>query len=189
MVKQIITWVDLEGRYRIASPAYNDCTRPLGETEQECLERTWSRIVDKGGYGIPIDHPHYYVEDDTQRAKVAACCGSHFRYAGKPGVDGRRSGELGAWEMDTDGTPTVNMSKARGVHMDHIRVVRDSELVKLDLETIRATGLGDDHQVNSIEARKQVLRDIPQTLDLTTPNDSPDELRAMWPTQLLSEGD
>ena len=65
MTKKIITWVDLEGRYRVTSPAYKDRSRPVEETEDECLERVWARLVAVGGYGIPIDHPHFYVEDAT----------------------------------------------------------------------------------------------------------------------------
>ena len=36
---KVITWLDLEGRYRITAPAYNDGLSPAGETEAECLER------------------------------------------------------------------------------------------------------------------------------------------------------
>ena len=182
MVKKIITWVDLQGCYRVTSPAYNDVKRPAGETEAECLERVWARLVAVGGYGIPIDHPHYYVEDADQRTKLVECCGSDFRHAGKPDADGRRDGKDGAWEMDTDGTPKVNMAKARGVHMDKIRVVRDAELVKKDLTSLRAIEAGDTSAQATIAAEKQTLRDIPQTFDLTT--DTPVQLKAKWPSEL-----
>jgi len=181
---KIITWVDLQGRYRITSPSYNDVTRPVGETEDECLERVWARLVSVGGYGIPIDHPHHYVEDSVQRAKLAECCGTDFRYAGKPDVNGRRDGRDGAWEMDTDGTPKVNMAKARGVHMDKIRVVRDAELVKKDVPFMRAVEAGDTDAQTAIGAEKQVLRDIPATFDITTDVDTPEKLKAKWPAEL-----
>jgi len=187
MTKKIITWVDLQGRYRVTSPAYNDGTRPAGETEDECLERTWATIVAKGGYGILIDHPHHYVEDADQRTKLAECCGSDFRYAGKPDVNGRRDGRDGAWEMDTDGTPKVNMAKARGVQMDKIRVIRNAELAKLDLPSLRAIEAGDTDAQATIATEKQTLRDIPQTFDLTTDNDIPVELLAKWPEELPKE--
>jgi uncharacterized Zn-finger protein len=182
MVLKIITWVDLQGRYRVTSPAYNDATRPAGETEDECLERVWARLVAVGGYGIPIDHPHHYVENEDQKTKVAECCGSDFRYAGKPDANGKRSAIDGAWEMDTDGTPKVNMPKARGVHMDRIRVVRNAELVKKDLISLRAIEAGDTSSQAAIATEKQVLRDIPQTFDLTT--DTPVQLQAKWPSEL-----
>ena len=184
MTKKIITWVDLEGRYRVTSPAYNDRSRPIGETEDECLERVWARLVAVGGYGIPIDHPHFYVEDADQRERLAECCGTDFRYAGKPDANGLRDGKDGAWEMDTDGRPKVNMAKARGVHMDCIRLSRNKELAKKDTPFMRAVEAGDTSAQSTIATEKQVLRDIPQTFDLTTDNDTPEELKAKWPTEL-----
>ena len=85
---KLITFVDLEGRYRITTPAYNDETRPEGETDDECLERVWALIVSNGVYGIDIDHPHHYVEDSVLHAKVDKGDGGTFRYAGKPDADG-----------------------------------------------------------------------------------------------------
>ena len=181
---KIITWVDLQGRYHVTSPAYNDSTRPVGETEAECLERVWARLVAVGGYGIPIDHPHFYVEDADQRAKLIECGGGEFRYAGKPDADGNRSGGGGAWEMDTDGTPKVNMTKARAVHMDTIRVSRDAELVKEDLNMLKALEAGDSSAQGTVNTKKQTLRDIPATFDITTDVDTPEKLKAKWPAEL-----
>jgi len=181
---KIITWVDLQGRYRTVSPAYNDSTRPVGETEAECLERVWARLVAVGGYGIPIDHPHFYVEDADQRAKLIECGGTEFRYAGKPDAAGVRDGKDGAWEMDTDGTPKVNMTKARAVHMDTIRVSRDAELVKEDLNMLKALEAGDSSAQGTVNTKKQTLRDIPATFDITTDVDTPEKLKAKWPAEL-----
>ena len=175
-MKKIITWVDLQGCYRVTSPAYNDHLGPAGETEEACLERVWASLVRKGGYGISIDHPHHYVEDADQRAKLVECCGTEFRYADKP--------EDGAWEMDTDGTPKVNMAKARGVHMDKIRVVRNAELVKKDVPFMRAVEAGDTDAQATIGTEKQVLRDIPVTFNITTGVTTPAQLKAKWPAEL-----
>jgi hypothetical protein len=183
MTKKFISWVDLQGRYRVTSPAYNDATRPAGETEDECLERTWAAIVARGGYGILIDHPHFYVEDADQRTKLAECCGDEFRYAGKPDASGTKSAIDGAWEMDTDGTPKINMTKARVVHMDKIRVVRNAELVKKDLTSLRAVESGDTDAQATIGTDKQVLRDIPATFDLETAT-TPVQLLGRWPAEL-----
>ena len=187
MNKKIITWVDLQGRYRVTSPAFNDDSRPVGETEEECLERTWATLVAKGGYGISLDHPHFYVEDADQRTKLDECGGDAFRYAGKPDVHGLRDGKDGAWAMDTDGTPTVNMVKARGIQMDKIRVVRNKALEKKDLESLRAIEDGDTEAQATIKIQKQELRDIPQTFDLTTDNDTAEELKEKWPEGLPKE--
>ena len=77
----------------------------------------------------------------------------------------------------------VNMSKARGIHMDKIRLVRNKQLAGLDVSFMRAVETGDASERVRIAGEKQVLRDIPQTLDLTT--DTPEELKAIWPIELL----
>ena len=176
---KIITWVDLQGRYRNTVVAYNE-----GENEDEVVERAWARLVEVGVHGIPIDHPHYYIEQEDLDAKIEECGGSDFRYAGKPDANGRQGGEYGAWEMDTDGTPKVNMPKARGIQMDKIRVVRDKELAKKDIEFMKALE-ADDGSHTAIATEKQTLRDIPQTFDLTT--DTAEELKEKWPEGLPKE--
>jgi hypothetical protein len=194
MVKKVITWVDPQGRYRVTSPAYNDPAAPVGETEDGLLARVWAKLVSVKKYGITIDHPRFFVEDVDQRTKLAECCGTYFRYGAlmRPDIDGQldsqgkvllcRDARAGAWEMDTDGRPRVNMAKARGVHMDCIRECRNEELAKKDVTFMRAVEAGDTSAQATIATEKQALRDIPQTFDLTT--DTPEQLKAMWPTEL-----
>ena len=81
----------------------------------------------------------------------------------------------------------VNMPKARGIQMDKIRAVRNKELVAKDIEFMRAIEDGDTDVQATIKAKKQELRDIPQTFDLTTDNDTPEELKAKWPEGLPKE--
>jgi hypothetical protein len=76
------------------------------------------------------------------------------------------------------------MSKARGHHMDEIRLERDKELVKLDVAFMRAVEAGNTGVQATLATEKQVLRGIPQTFDLTTENDTPEELKEKWPTEL-----
>ena len=78
----------------------------------------------------------------------------------------------------------VNMSKARGIQMDKIREVRNKELAKKDIEFMKALE-ADDGSHTAIASEKQVLRDIPQTFDLTT--DTPEELKQKWPEGLPKE--
>ena len=75
----------------------------------------------------------------------------------------------------------INMAKARGIQMDKIRVVRNKELAKKDIEYMKALE-ADDGSAATVAAEKQVLRDIPQTFDLTT--DTPEQLKAKWPDEL-----
>ena len=78
----------------------------------------------------------------------------------------------------------VNMNKARGIHMNVIRGVRDAELAALDLPYMRALEAGDTAAQATIATEKQVLRDIPQTFDLTTGIITPAQLRGKWPAEL-----
>ena len=77
----------------------------------------------------------------------------------------------------------VNMAKARGIHMNRIRAVRDKQIADLDVPFMRAVESGDASELARIASEKQVLRDIPQTLDLTT--DTQEELKAIWPIELF----
>lgn len=90
-----------------------------------------------------------------------------------------------------NGKPAVNMTRARGLHMKRIRAARDAELARIDnanktkLARVGA-GIGTPAErdaVAQLEAQKQVLRDIPQTFDLSTAN-TPNELKALWPVEL-----
>jgi len=76
------------------------------------------------------------------------------------------------------------MPKARGIQMNNIRVMRDKELAKKDIEYMKALEAGDGSST-AIAAKKQELRDIPQTFDLTT--DTADELKQKWPEGLPKE--
>ena len=78
----------------------------------------------------------------------------------------------------------VNMGKARVIHMDAIRVVRNAELVARDITFMRAVEAGDASAQSTIAAEKQTLRDIPATFDITTDVDTPEKLKAKWPTEL-----
>jgi hypothetical protein len=77
---------------------------------------------------------------------------------------------------------SVNMDKARVIHMDKIRVVRNAELAAKDILFMRAVEVGDTAAQYTIARQKQVLRDIPQTFDLTTR--TPGQLKQKWPEVL-----
>ena len=65
----------------------------------------------------------------------------------------------------------VDMPKARDVHMKEIRKKRNEKMKVLDIETMK--GL-------DVQAEKQVLRDLPAKIDLTTA-ETPVDLKAIWP--------
>ena len=78
----------------------------------------------------------------------------------------------------------VNMDKARAIHLEEIRKVRNAELVKEDVTFMRAVEDGDTDAQATIKTKKQTLRDIPATFDITTDVDTPEQLKAKWPTEL-----
>ena len=78
----------------------------------------------------------------------------------------------------------VNMTKARAIHLEEIRRVRNEELVKKDVPFMRAVEAGDTSAQATIGTEKQVLRDIPATFDITTGVTTLELLKARWPAEL-----
>ena len=151
---KIITWIDLEERYRITSPAYGDRANPLGETEAETVIRVWARI--RARYGLPDDHKFHLVEDADQRARLVEISKTYFRY----GVFNTNA-RAGAWEMDVDGRPKVNMAKARPIKIDRIRVERNARLAATDSEVSKLDGAAIPA---ALKTKRQALRDLPVTI-------------------------
>lgn len=87
-----------------------------------------------------------------------------------------------AWEHDGEKV-RVNMDKARVIHMNRIRKVRDKVLADLDIETIKALGQGDKIIMDAVEGQKRRLRNLPQTFDLSKAK-TPEELQTLWPDEL-----
>ncbi len=177
-MKKIITWVDLQGNYRVTSPAYDWLAKAHGFTEDDAINWNWTKLVVDGDYGITEDHPLFLVEDFDQRARLVECCGTYFRYGAftQAGVDG-------AWEMDIDGRPRINMVKASVIQMDFIRIARNTELKVLDELQSRAQGTFDLTEVTRLELKKNTLRNLPETFDLSSFT-TPQALKEAWPGEL-----
>ena len=77
----------------------------------------------------------------------------------------------------------VNMSKARAIHLAVIRGVRNAELVKEDINMLKAIEAGDTSAQSAVATKKQTLRDLPVTFSLDGYAD-PASLKAAWPTEL-----
>jgi hypothetical protein len=142
------------GIVAITIPAYNDGLRDPDLTDDEIL----SRVL----VSIPGERNPRVAEFETLLPRDL------FR---------------DAWE-DSDGVLVVNMTKARVIHLAEIRRVRDAELVKKDVPFMRAVEAEDTDAQATIKAEKQALRDIPATFDITTDVDTPEKLKAKWPTEL-----
>ena len=79
---------------------------------------------------------------------------------------------------------TVNMAKARVIHMAAIRVARNAELAAKDISFMRAVESGDWDEVKRIGLVKEALRDIPQTFTLDAYT-NPTDLKGSWPLNIL----
>ena len=79
---------------------------------------------------------------------------------------------------------SVNMTKARVIHLTEIRRVRNLELAAKDITFMRAVEDGDASAQAAVKTQKQTLRDIPATFDITTDVDTPAKLKAKWPSEL-----
>lgn len=84
----------------------------------------------------------------------------------------------------------INIEKAKEIHKDHIRAVRNPLLEQKDVEYMRALELGDQDKVAQVAADKQALRDATQIVaDVqitgTTVTEVTDELKQVWDESLL----
>jgi hypothetical protein len=70
---------------------------------------------------------------------------------------------------------TIDITKAKEIWKNKIRVARKPALEKLDVDYMRANESGAD--TTSIVADKQTLRDLPSQVDTAT---TTDEIKAVW---------
>jgi len=150
----------LDSTYRICWPSYNDPTRPAGLTDDEFLDYAIQRMKETGG--LPADAVVIIVDSEDLPTD------EEF---------------INAWAMSGSNV-VVDMPKARLLHMEKIRAVRNAELAAKDITFMRAVEAGDASAQSTIAAEKQTLRDIPATFDITTDVDTPEKLKAKWPAEL-----
>jgi len=139
---------------------------PLYNSEQELAEASVRRNIEAGI--IPADGFYWIVDESDLPGGAVTSENDYF---------------FDCWEWD-DGCK-VNMPKARDLHMNKIRKMRNKELTALDIPFMKALEDGDTDSQATIKTKKQELRDIPQTFDLTT--DTPEELKQKWPEGLSKE--
>jgi hypothetical protein len=140
-------------------PAYSDQGRDPNVTDAEFLQFAITRSRESGD--ITGEAPVYIVEDSDLP-------GLYF---------------FEAWEW-IGAKVQINMPKARMIHMNRIRAVRDLELAALDVPYMRAVETGDNAAQAKISKAKQLLRDIPSDFDITTDVLSPVQLKNKWPEGL-----
>tara|TARA_R100001510_G_scaffold3159_2_gene2471 strand:- start:907 stop:1167 length:261 start_codon:yes stop_codon:yes gene_type:complete len=76
----------------------------------------------------------------------------------------------------------IDMTKAKEIHKDNIRIAREPLLAALDIEFQRALEAG--ASTTDIVARKQALRDAPADSAITAASDT-DALKSQWNTSIL----
>ena len=70
---------------------------------------------------------------------------------------------------------TIDISKAKDIWKDKIRVARKPALEKLDVDFVKAQETSSD--TSSIVTDKNTLRDLPSQVDTAT---TTDEIKAVW---------
>ena len=130
---------------------------PLGVV---CSAETWAGKI---GLGSP-----YWVIDEVDLPGGAVSEDNDYFF--------------NAWE-EVVGTVQVNMPRARDIHMDRIRRVRDVELAKADTNIERALDINNGQEVARLRAFRSSLRNIPQTFDLSAFT-TPELLKMAWPSEL-----
>jgi hypothetical protein len=120
---------------------------PSGIDEKKEIKKL-QKLYQKGEY--PFDIVDYYILDrhnDLPKEETD----KHFAEA---------------WIISEDNTKViVDLDKAKKIHEERVREVRDKALEETDKEYVRESSKGLD--VTEINTRKQYLRDIPQNLDLS----------------------
>ena len=76
----------------------------------------------------------------------------------------------------------IDMAKAREIHKENIRAIREPLLSALDIEFQKALETG--ASTTDIVAKKQALRDAPADSGITSASDT-DALKAQWNTSIL----
>ena len=127
--------------------------RNTPETEEELLERLKDRVV---------------PEDVTESRIMDIADIPDDRYF------------RNAWKGVKKGKIDICRKKAEDIHMQHIRIKRNRALDKLDKEHMKYLGTPEEE---SIRKKKQVLRDIPQKLNLKSAK-SLSALKKLWPKEL-----
>lgn len=72
-----------------------------------------------------------------------------------------------AW-MVSGGQVQVDMPLARTIRMQQLREVRNQKLAESDGPMMKAMESGDQATIDALKAKRQALRDLPNTLDLNS---------------------
>ena len=149
-----IVWDRSDGGITVEYPNYDRPGISPAICESECILKTGRRLaVEYGGRAFP------HIVDTSSLPQDL-----YFS-------DGWIWGE---------GRITILMSRARVIHMAHIRRSRDAELVRLDAVYLRAIEMNDLLGIANASDHRIDLRDLPQNYSLEGYL-TPEALKAAWP--------
>ena len=89
----------------------------------------------------------------------------------------------GAWKFNGD-VVEVDMTKAREIHKDNLRVERKTRFEELDTEWFRAAETNNTVAQAEVASKKQALRDVTDDSRITNAT-TPDQLKALTLDVLL----
>ena len=127
--------------------------------------------------------PEYISQFDSEDKAIAAIIAKDI--IDKSQVPDRKFRD--SWKQESSSV-VEDMTKARAIHMDRIRVYRNAELAKEDINYQRAIEADDNDTKAAVATKKQALRNIPQTFDLSGASNG-EELDALWPSELPERPD
>ena len=160
MPPKVAVWINpSDGTVSVTGYPWCNTARWEGMTEDEYIISVFPTSMTRKGF--PADTPYRIMLESD--------------------VDAQRDVFRPAWaDLDL----TVDMTQARAIQLARIRKVRDSELAKEDINMLKAIEAGDASAQSTVATKKQVLRDIPATFDITTGVTTPAALKLKWPTEL-----
>ena len=135
-----------------------------GLTEDEVLDLLKRRVQERRGYTVSE------IMDDSLLPKEISG-DRYFR-------------DAVVWDDAQSNKCNCDMPTARAIHLTEIRRVRNAELVKEDGNMLKAIEAEDASAQSTVKTKKQVLRDLPATFDITTDAGTPELLKGKWPTEL-----
>ena len=166
MTTKRIIWTDENGIVRRFTPtpqAVEILTRNTELTENEAIEALRVNHFTRHGYAPGTNH--VIVE------------GKDFPYHGSFGHF--------SWRQDGATAPVFDMTRARPIKTDQLRIERDKKLAALDVDYMRADEAGNAAEKARIAGVKQKLRDLPATiqpdLDAITTPEALEAYEPPWP--------
>lgn len=147
-----------------------------------------------GGVTIRFWSPKQALPGETEDQTAARLASLHPRavFAGPPIIldeteippkDAYRNAwKLGNRAIDHD------MPKAKAIHLERIRRVRDRELTASDTEFVKLQDIGTPQEIAAVKSQRQKLRDAPNSVQVQV-DAAKDitELKAIWPQDLPTE--